>query len=146
MGTDSECDLAIEAGSPEERGRIADIRHRLLADHCGVSAGDVARVFAEGKNLIEASQMLSGEEHSLRPVDDQGLAAKAVIVSSSAVGCMRSDSGVKCHAAVRLITKTSAAANFPICPMVRRGAWPLSCIDAKACAAIGRSGSAIPST
>jgi phospholipase D1/2 len=70
MGTDSECDLAIEAGSPEERAKIADIRHRLLADHCGVSAGDVARVFAEGKNLIEASQMLSGDGHSLWPVDD----------------------------------------------------------------------------
>jgi phospholipase D1/2 len=70
MGTDSECDLAIEAGTKEEQARIADIRSRLLADHCGVSAGEVARTFAAGKNLIEASEMLGGNGHSLRRVDD----------------------------------------------------------------------------
>ena len=38
MGTDTECDLAIEARNAAERAAIiATVRARLLADHCGVS-------------------------------------------------------------------------------------------------------------
>jgi phosphatidylserine/phosphatidylglycerophosphate/cardiolipin synthase-like enzyme/uncharacterized membrane protein YdjX (TVP38/TMEM64 family) len=70
MGTDTECDLAIEATTEQERARILDIRHRLLADHCGVPAADVARHFAEGHGLIRASYELQGAGHSLRDVDD----------------------------------------------------------------------------
>ena len=70
MGTDTECDLAIEATTEQERARILDIRHRLLADHCGVPAAEVARHFAEGRGLIRASYELMGAGHSLRDVDD----------------------------------------------------------------------------
>lgn len=70
MGTDTECDLAIEASNAEVQAGILDVRHRLLADHCGTTAEEVARFFASGKGLLEASQMLSGSGHSLRPVDD----------------------------------------------------------------------------
>lgn len=70
MGTDTECDLAIEADSVEERAKILDVRHRLLADHCGVAPVEVAQFFASGKNLLEGAQALAGRGHSLRPVDD----------------------------------------------------------------------------
>ena len=70
MGTDTECDLAIEATTEQERARILDIRHRLLADHCGVPAAEVARHFAEDRGLIRASYELMGAGHSLRDVDD----------------------------------------------------------------------------
>jgi phosphatidylserine/phosphatidylglycerophosphate/cardiolipin synthase-like enzyme/uncharacterized membrane protein YdjX (TVP38/TMEM64 family) len=70
MGTDTECDLAIEATTEQERARIVDIRHRLLADQCGVTAAEVARYFAEDRGLIRASYELKGAGHSLRDVDD----------------------------------------------------------------------------
>jgi phospholipase D1/2 len=70
MGTDTECDLAIEASSAEERARILDIRHRLLADHCGTTAEHAARFFMEGGGLIRASHELAGAGHSLRDVND----------------------------------------------------------------------------
>ena len=37
MGTDTECDLAVEAHSEGEREMIRQVRARLLADHCGVA-------------------------------------------------------------------------------------------------------------
>jgi phospholipase D1/2 len=70
MGTDTECDLAIEAETAGGREKILDIRHRLLADHCGITPVEVAEFLAAGNGLLEASRMLSGSGHSLRPVDD----------------------------------------------------------------------------
>lgn len=70
MGTDTECDLAIEASSAAERDKILGVRHRLMADHCGVAAADVARHFAGGGGMLDAVQHLSGRGHSLRSVDD----------------------------------------------------------------------------
>jgi phospholipase D1/2 len=70
MGTDTECDLVIEAATEEERAQIASVCNRLLADHCGVSAADVAQCFASGTTLLEAATSLSGAGHSLRSIDD----------------------------------------------------------------------------
>lgn len=70
MGTDTECDLAIEAATDGERAQIAAVRNRLLADHCGVSATDVAQCFESGATLLKAATSLSGAGHSLRRVDD----------------------------------------------------------------------------
>jgi hypothetical protein len=70
MGTDTECDLAIEATTNEERARIAAVRNRLMADHCGVSANDVAQCFESGATLLGAATSLSAAGHSLRPIDD----------------------------------------------------------------------------
>ena len=47
MGVDTECDLAIEAKDDSERAAIADVRNRLLGDHCGVCGGAVASALAE---------------------------------------------------------------------------------------------------
>jgi uncharacterized membrane protein YdjX (TVP38/TMEM64 family) len=70
MGTDTECDLAIEAADTEDRAGILDVRNRLLADHCGVPAEKVASFFAGGGSLLEAAEALTGHGHSLRLVDD----------------------------------------------------------------------------
>jgi phospholipase D1/2 len=37
MGADTECDLGFEAANDEHRRFIRNVRHRLLAHHCGVS-------------------------------------------------------------------------------------------------------------
>jgi phosphatidylserine/phosphatidylglycerophosphate/cardiolipin synthase-like enzyme/uncharacterized membrane protein YdjX (TVP38/TMEM64 family) len=70
MGTDTECDLAIEATTQDERVRIIAVRNRLMADHCGVSAAEVAQCFESGATLLGAATSLSGAGHSLRAIDD----------------------------------------------------------------------------
>jgi uncharacterized membrane protein YdjX (TVP38/TMEM64 family) len=70
MGTDTECDLAIEARNESERQAIIDIRNRLVGDHCGVEAADVAQAMAQTGSLVAVVDRLSGNGHSLRPIDD----------------------------------------------------------------------------
>ena len=38
MGLDTECDLAFEAKSPEQRRAIVQLRDRMLGHFCGVGA------------------------------------------------------------------------------------------------------------
>ena len=45
MGTDTECDLTIEATSASEREKITHIRNRLIADHTGLTPSDVGQAF-----------------------------------------------------------------------------------------------------
>jgi phospholipase D1/2 len=71
MGFDSECDLALAADS-EDRPRqdaIADIRNRLLAEHLGTDAEDVARAVETRHSLIAAIEYLSGGPRSLAPLE-----------------------------------------------------------------------------
>jgi phospholipase D1/2 len=70
MGTDSECDLVIEADRDTERTAIRQIRARLIADHCGVAPETVVEQLAAKGSLIRAAETLSGRGHSLRPIDD----------------------------------------------------------------------------
>jgi uncharacterized membrane protein YdjX (TVP38/TMEM64 family) len=70
MGTDTECDLAVEAASEDERQRIACVRDRLLADHCGVGVEEVAAAIARSGSLLKVAEELSGNGHRLRPVAD----------------------------------------------------------------------------
>lgn len=70
MGADTECDLAIEARTDRERTAIAEIRNRLLGEHCGVSAADVAAFLSRHGSLVRAADQLSADGHSLRPIDD----------------------------------------------------------------------------
>lgn len=68
IGLDTECDVAIEAGSPDDRKAIAGIRNRLLAEHLGCSAGDVdAAITASG--LAVAVDRLNHGPRGLRPFD-----------------------------------------------------------------------------
>jgi uncharacterized membrane protein YdjX (TVP38/TMEM64 family) len=70
MGADTECDLAIEAGSEAERMAIRQIRNRLLGEHCGVTADRVATFLAGGGTLVRAADELRANGHALRPIDD----------------------------------------------------------------------------
>lgn len=70
MGADTECDLAVEAQSDRERTAILEIRNRLLGEHCGVAAADVAAFLARHGSLVRAADELSANGHSLRPIDD----------------------------------------------------------------------------
>ena len=69
MGTDSECDLALEAADDGQRGAIRAIRARLLADHCGATEQGAAEAIA-AHGLLRAAEMLSARGHRLRAIDD----------------------------------------------------------------------------
>jgi phosphatidylserine/phosphatidylglycerophosphate/cardiolipin synthase-like enzyme/uncharacterized membrane protein YdjX (TVP38/TMEM64 family) len=70
MGTDTECDLAIEAASADDRLRIASVRHRLLGDHCGVGEQEAAAAVARTGSLLAAADELGRNGHRLRSVTD----------------------------------------------------------------------------
>jgi phosphatidylserine/phosphatidylglycerophosphate/cardiolipin synthase-like enzyme/uncharacterized membrane protein YdjX (TVP38/TMEM64 family) len=70
MGTDTECDLAIEAVGADERRAIIRIRDCLVAEHCGVKPQDVSAAVRDTGSLIAAAERLSENGHSLRPVED----------------------------------------------------------------------------
>jgi phospholipase D1/2 len=70
MGTDTECDLVIEARTAAERKTIASIRNRLLADHCGVAVADVEAALVQMPSLIAVAERLSGRGHRLEPTHD----------------------------------------------------------------------------
>jgi phospholipase D1/2 len=70
MGADTECDLAIEAGSDAERAAIAVVRNRLLGEHCGATAEEVAAVLSRHGSLVQAAQGLAAGGHRLRPIED----------------------------------------------------------------------------
>jgi phosphatidylserine/phosphatidylglycerophosphate/cardiolipin synthase-like enzyme/uncharacterized membrane protein YdjX (TVP38/TMEM64 family) len=69
MGTDTECDLVIEAADDGARQAIAAVRARLVADHCGVSESEAAQTIAQD-GLIRAADTLGGRGHRLRPIED----------------------------------------------------------------------------
>jgi phosphatidylserine/phosphatidylglycerophosphate/cardiolipin synthase-like enzyme/uncharacterized membrane protein YdjX (TVP38/TMEM64 family) len=70
MGTDTECDLAIEATTADDGLRIAAVRHRLLGDHCGVGEQEAAAAVARTGSLLAAAEELGSNGHCLRPVND----------------------------------------------------------------------------
>lgn len=69
MGTDTECDLSIEAASDAERARIVHVRNTLLADHCGATADEVAAELVN-RSLLQVAGELCRNGHRLCPVED----------------------------------------------------------------------------
>ncbi len=86
MGLDSECDLAIEAGSDPTRGaEIAAIRDRLVGEHVGQSPALVARLLKQTGSLIQTIERLNGDARALRPldIDDEPWLAQMVLDGST---------------------------------------------------------------
>lgn len=82
LGFDSECDVAIEAPSDDRStGRVRDevtsVRNRLLAEHLGVSVGDLEQAVARQRSLCAAVENLRGDDRSLRSFTDQTIAGEA---------------------------------------------------------------------
>lgn len=69
FGVDTECDLAFEATIPNHRKQILAVRDRLAGHFCGASAGEFAAAVARNGSLIKAIEQLSGNGHSLAPVE-----------------------------------------------------------------------------
>lgn len=83
MGVDTECDLAVEAATDDQRAAIAGLRDRLLAEHLGCDADTVARTIAENGSLTGAVDALSQGRRTLRPIEPVASPYKPI---SDAVG------------------------------------------------------------
>ena len=70
MGADTECDLSIEAADDSQRAAISAVRDRLLGEHCGVPAEELAEALARDPSLVRLVDTLSRHGHCLRPIDD----------------------------------------------------------------------------
>ncbi|MGF1592150.1 MAG: VTT domain-containing protein [Kiloniellaceae bacterium] len=68
MGTDSECDLAVEAADARERAAISGLLHRLLGEHLGRDAAEVAEAMAREDSLFAAVERLCDGPRRLRPI------------------------------------------------------------------------------
>lgn len=67
MGLDSECDLAIEARTEEERRTIAHLRDQLIAEHLETQPEAFAEALAgAGGSVIQAIDQLNTGERGLR--------------------------------------------------------------------------------
>lgn len=69
MGLDSECDIAVEAETKEERARIADIRNALVAHHLGMSADALKSEIGRRGSLIAAIDAAGAGPRRLEPID-----------------------------------------------------------------------------
>jgi len=70
MGTDTECDLIVEACTDAEQNSIVAIRDELIGHHCGVDAGAVQEQLSQNPSIIRLPVVLSANGHSLQPVLD----------------------------------------------------------------------------
>jgi len=61
----------VEASDDVQRRAIADVRDRLLADHCGTSADTVAAALKRNASLLALADTLSGNGHRLLPIEDR---------------------------------------------------------------------------
>ena len=64
-GLDTECDLALEADCPAHQEAIASLRHRLIAEHLGVSPVEVRDAERSG-SMLGAIAALNIRERGLR--------------------------------------------------------------------------------
>jgi uncharacterized membrane protein YdjX (TVP38/TMEM64 family) len=72
MGLDSECDLAIEAGTRVDvREAIRVFRNRLLGEHLGVSPQRMEEAFAAEGSMIRAIEVLQHPPRFLAPLNAQ---------------------------------------------------------------------------
>ena len=70
LGLDTECDLAVEAGSDETRCCIATLRERLLGEHTGVKPQALREAVAAEGSLLRAIARWQHNPRCLRPVPD----------------------------------------------------------------------------
>ncbi len=69
MGYDSECDLAIESTDAKTEKAIRDCRDRLLAEHLGISPGQLTEKIESTGSLISAIEACRHNGRSLKPLE-----------------------------------------------------------------------------
>src|SRR3546814_6395466 len=75
MGTDTECDLALEASDANERQAIARLCHRLLAEHLNREPEEIAALVAKEDSLLAVVARCAGSARCLEAIDLSGAPA-----------------------------------------------------------------------
>lgn len=70
MGTDTECDLTIEAARDEDRLAVARVRNRFLAEHTGRDPQEIGRRLDAGESLLTLAAETDGHR-LLLPIRDE---------------------------------------------------------------------------
>ncbi|MEX2249314.1 MAG: VTT domain-containing protein [Parvibaculum sp.] len=70
MGLDTECDLAVEAESAEDREAVMAVLGRLLGEHCGAEPREVVAALRDTGSLFEALDRCGGTDRALVPIED----------------------------------------------------------------------------
>lgn len=71
MGTDTECDLAIEAETDEEREGVLGALARLLGEHCGGEPENLSAALRESRSLFSAMEQCEKQKgRRLRQIED----------------------------------------------------------------------------
>jgi phospholipase D1/2 len=86
MGLDTECDLALEAaGEARIERAIAHFRNKLLGEHLGVAAAEVAAAVATRPSLIAAVESLQGADRTLAPLEAEVPAWRDRLIPDSTI-------------------------------------------------------------
>lgn len=86
MALDSECDLAITAHDREDlRKAIIGFRHRLLAEHLGLSLQEFGKRYHAEASLLENIKHIQGKERTLQPLDHTTLSILEPWVPDSSI-------------------------------------------------------------
>lgn len=67
VGLDTECDVAIEARDPDTARRIRDLRHELVAEHCGVTPAAYAAIEETEGSMLRAVRRFGADGRRLVP-------------------------------------------------------------------------------
>jgi phospholipase D1/2 len=87
MGLDTECDLAVEAKASDATAEaIAHFRNRLLSEHLGVKAVQVAQAIAQqGGSLIAAVEKLRNSGRTLKELTTSVSSKAGLLLSDTAI-------------------------------------------------------------
>ncbi len=83
MGLDTECDLVVEAWGEEQRGKIAAIRNRLLAEHLDATPDALSAAIARTGSLIRGIDACNTKARGLRPFPEMDLEGPTKPISAS---------------------------------------------------------------
>jgi phosphatidylserine/phosphatidylglycerophosphate/cardiolipin synthase-like enzyme/uncharacterized membrane protein YdjX (TVP38/TMEM64 family) len=85
MGVDTECDLVVRAATDEHRKGVRAVLHRLLGEHLGLGADQVAERLGQTGSLVELASTGFSDERGLEPLklhgQDQALAATLNLIA-----------------------------------------------------------------
>jgi phospholipase D1/2 len=70
IAVDTECDLVVEASTPDQRAAVARARNRLIAEHCGATVEEVETLLEQTGLLFATLDALRDREHQLCPIHD----------------------------------------------------------------------------
>lgn len=86
MRVDTECDIALEsAGEKRIEKGIVDFQNRLLGEHLGLPAVEMARIMEEEGSLIGSIEKLMGSKRTLLPFPEEKISWITELIPDSAI-------------------------------------------------------------